>query len=155
MLRSDGHTTVMVWGVIALLRGKSFLLTTVYLWCLVNGKRTKAAAPTGRDRNRRGGWLWGKRGEGMAPQRGAGEELQRQTSRSRRLVCLRQQFTTCLRYSFLMFCATTSLLTHLRLFQINLFLPASPLCGRWSLMLRAQTRFCSSNNKWLPVRWRV
>ncbi len=27
--------------------GKSFLLTTVYLWCLVHGKRTKAAAPTG------------------------------------------------------------------------------------------------------------
>ena len=27
--------------------GKSFLLTTVYLWCLVNGKNTKAAAPTG------------------------------------------------------------------------------------------------------------
>ena len=27
--------------------GKSFLLTSVYLWCLVHGKRTKAAAPTG------------------------------------------------------------------------------------------------------------
>ena len=28
-------------------RGKSFLLTTVYLWCIVNGKKAKAAAPTG------------------------------------------------------------------------------------------------------------
>ena len=27
--------------------GKSFLLTTVYLWCIVNGKNCKAAAPTG------------------------------------------------------------------------------------------------------------
>ena len=27
--------------------GKSFLLNTVYLWCLVHGKRVKAAAPTG------------------------------------------------------------------------------------------------------------
>ena len=27
--------------------GKSFLLTTVYLWCIVNNKRCKAAAPTG------------------------------------------------------------------------------------------------------------
>ena len=27
--------------------GKSFLLTTVYLWCLVNGKKAKACAPTG------------------------------------------------------------------------------------------------------------
>ena len=27
--------------------GKSYLLTTVYLWCLSNGKRCKAAAPTG------------------------------------------------------------------------------------------------------------
>ena len=31
----------------AILLGKSFLLTTVYLWCLVNKKNTKAAAPTG------------------------------------------------------------------------------------------------------------
>ena len=28
-------------------RGKSFLLTSVYLWCIVNGKRAKACAPTG------------------------------------------------------------------------------------------------------------
>ena len=27
--------------------GKSFLLNTVFLWCLVKGKRVKAAAPTG------------------------------------------------------------------------------------------------------------
>ena len=27
--------------------GKSFLLTTVYLWCIVNGKKAKACAPTG------------------------------------------------------------------------------------------------------------
>ena len=27
--------------------GKSYLLTTVYLWCIVHGKKTKAAAPTG------------------------------------------------------------------------------------------------------------
>ena len=27
--------------------GKSFLLNSVFLWCLVNGKRVKAAAPTG------------------------------------------------------------------------------------------------------------
>ena len=27
--------------------GKSFLLTTVYLYCLVHGKRCRAAAPTG------------------------------------------------------------------------------------------------------------
>ena len=27
--------------------GKSFLLTTVFLWCLVEGIDTKAAAPTG------------------------------------------------------------------------------------------------------------
>ena len=27
--------------------GKSFLLTTVFLWCIVNGKKAKAAAPTG------------------------------------------------------------------------------------------------------------
>ena len=27
--------------------GKSFLLTTVYLWCIGNDKRCKAAAPTG------------------------------------------------------------------------------------------------------------
>ena len=27
--------------------GKSFLLTTIYLWCLVHGMHTKAAAPTG------------------------------------------------------------------------------------------------------------
>ena len=27
--------------------GKSFLLNLVFLWCLVNGKRVKAAAPTG------------------------------------------------------------------------------------------------------------
>jgi hypothetical protein len=27
--------------------GKSFLLTTVFLWCLVNGRKTKACAPTG------------------------------------------------------------------------------------------------------------
>eukprot|EP00973_Karenia_brevis_P005517 750854-Karenia_brevis.AAC.1 len=27
--------------------GKSFLLTTVFLWCLVHGKHCKAAAPTG------------------------------------------------------------------------------------------------------------
>ena len=27
--------------------GKSFLLTTVYLWCLVHGKKAKACAPTG------------------------------------------------------------------------------------------------------------
>ena len=27
--------------------GKSFLLTTVYLWCLCHGKKAKAAAPTG------------------------------------------------------------------------------------------------------------
>ena len=28
-------------------RGKSSLLTTVYLWCIVNGKKAKACAPTG------------------------------------------------------------------------------------------------------------
>ena len=27
--------------------GKSFLLTTIYLWCIVNGKLAKACAPTG------------------------------------------------------------------------------------------------------------
>ena len=27
--------------------GKSFLLTTVYLWCIVHGKKAKACAPTG------------------------------------------------------------------------------------------------------------
>ena len=27
--------------------GKSFLLTTVYLWCIVNEKKAKACAPTG------------------------------------------------------------------------------------------------------------
>ena len=27
--------------------GKSYLLTTIFLWCLLNGKRCKAAAPTG------------------------------------------------------------------------------------------------------------
>ena len=27
--------------------GKSFLLTTVFLWCIVHGKKTRAAAPTG------------------------------------------------------------------------------------------------------------
>ena len=27
--------------------GKSFLLTTVFLWCIVNGYKTRAAAPTG------------------------------------------------------------------------------------------------------------
>ena len=27
--------------------GKSFLLTTVYLWCILNGKNAKACAPTG------------------------------------------------------------------------------------------------------------
>ena len=27
--------------------GKSFLLTTIFLWCIVNKKNTKAAAPTG------------------------------------------------------------------------------------------------------------
>ena len=27
--------------------GKSFLMTTVMLWCIVNGKKAKAAAPTG------------------------------------------------------------------------------------------------------------
>ena len=27
--------------------GKSFLLTTVYLWCIVKGKKAKACAPTG------------------------------------------------------------------------------------------------------------
>ena len=27
--------------------GKSFLLTTVYLWCIIHGRKTKAAAPTG------------------------------------------------------------------------------------------------------------
>ena len=27
--------------------GKSFLLTTVYLWCIVNGKKANACAPTG------------------------------------------------------------------------------------------------------------
>ena len=27
--------------------GKSFLLTSVYLWCVVNGVHCKAAAPTG------------------------------------------------------------------------------------------------------------
>ena len=27
--------------------GKSFLLTSVYLWCLCNGKKAKACAPTG------------------------------------------------------------------------------------------------------------
>ena len=27
--------------------GKSFLLATVYLWCIVNGKKAKACAPTG------------------------------------------------------------------------------------------------------------
>ena len=27
--------------------GKSYLLTSVYLWCLVNKKKAKAAAPTG------------------------------------------------------------------------------------------------------------
>ena len=27
--------------------GKSFLLTTLYLWCVVNGVHCKAAAPTG------------------------------------------------------------------------------------------------------------
>ena len=27
--------------------GKSFLLVTVYLWCIVNGKKAKACAPTG------------------------------------------------------------------------------------------------------------
>ena len=27
--------------------GKSFLLSTVYLWCLVHGHRVKGAAPTG------------------------------------------------------------------------------------------------------------
>ena len=30
-------------------QGKSFLLTTVYLWCIVNGKKAKACAPTGID----------------------------------------------------------------------------------------------------------
>ena len=28
-------------------RGKSFLLTSVYLWCIVNGKKARACAPTG------------------------------------------------------------------------------------------------------------
>ena len=28
-------------------RGKSFLLTSVYLWCIVNGKKAKACAPPG------------------------------------------------------------------------------------------------------------
>ena len=28
-------------------RGKSFLLSAVFLWCIVNGKKAKAAAPTG------------------------------------------------------------------------------------------------------------
>ena len=32
---------------ISKLEGKSFLLTTVYLWCIVNGKKAKACAPTG------------------------------------------------------------------------------------------------------------
>ena len=27
--------------------GKSFLLTTVYPWCIVNGKKAKACTPTG------------------------------------------------------------------------------------------------------------
>ena len=27
--------------------GKSFLLTTVYLWCIVHGRKAKACAPTG------------------------------------------------------------------------------------------------------------
>ena len=27
--------------------GKSFLLTSVFLWCIINNKKTKAAAPTG------------------------------------------------------------------------------------------------------------
>ena len=27
--------------------GKSFLLTSIYLWCIVNGLSCKAAAPTG------------------------------------------------------------------------------------------------------------
>ena len=31
--------------------GKSFLLTSVYLWCLCNGKKAKACAPTGRSSN--------------------------------------------------------------------------------------------------------
>ena len=36
----------------AVLLGKSFLLTTIFLWCLVHKKNTKAAAPTGnRDGN--------------------------------------------------------------------------------------------------------
>ena len=30
-----------------LIRSKSFLLTSVYLWCIVNGKKAKACAPTG------------------------------------------------------------------------------------------------------------
>ena len=32
---------------VASTRGKSYLLTTVYLWCLLHGKKTQAAAPTG------------------------------------------------------------------------------------------------------------
>ena len=32
---------------ITLFQGKSFLLTTVYLWCIVNGKKAQACAPTG------------------------------------------------------------------------------------------------------------
>ena len=45
-LLRTAHTTLT--SPLLLLRtGKSFLLTTVYLWCIVNGKRCKAAAPTG------------------------------------------------------------------------------------------------------------
>ena len=40
-----------IWSVVCLMNlqfeGKSFLLTTVYLWCIVNGKKAKACAPTG------------------------------------------------------------------------------------------------------------
>ena len=39
--------TVIVLASICYLAGKSFLLTTVFLWCLAEDKITKAAAPTG------------------------------------------------------------------------------------------------------------
>ena len=43
----SSNTYLAITNIFCRCTGKSFLLTTVYLWCIVNGKRCKAAAPTG------------------------------------------------------------------------------------------------------------
>jgi len=49
-LTISGGATYIVCSVVYVsiqCQGKSFLLTTVYLWFIVNGKKAKACAPTG------------------------------------------------------------------------------------------------------------